>query len=68
MDVTVKGIPVQTLLEFYEKYKTKFEQELARKKKYREAHKEELNTQAKEYYQKRKGSGDEGGSQGTSPE
>lgn len=66
--ITIKGIPAETLLEFYEKYHQKNEKDLARKKKYREAHKAELNKQAKEYYQKRK---EESGAattpQGTSP-
>jgi hypothetical protein len=66
MEVTVNGVPLQTLADFYQKYKTKFEKEKARKKKYRTVHKEELNAQAKEYYQRRKDSRDGGESQGTS--
>lgn len=54
MDVTIKGIPIETLLEFYEKHKGCDETVKARAKKYREAHKKERNQKAKEYYQKKK--------------
>jgi hypothetical protein len=54
MDVTIKGIPIETLLEFYEKHKGCDETVKAKAKKYREAHKKERNQKAKEYYQKKK--------------
>jgi ribosomal protein S4 len=54
MDVTIKGIPVEKLLEVYEKYEGSVDKVKARDAKYREAHKEERNRKAREYYQKRK--------------
>ena len=53
MDVTIKGIPVEKLLEVYEKYSAAIESlgKLEnREKKYRDSHKEERNKKAREYY------------------
>jgi hypothetical protein len=66
MDVTIKGIPIETLLEFYEKHKGCDETVKARAKRYREAHKKERNQKAKEYYQKKKNEREKG--QATHPE
>ena len=60
MDVTIKGIPIETLLEFYEKHKGCDETVKARAKRYREAHKRERNQKAKEYYQKKKAEREKG--------
>jgi hypothetical protein len=54
MDVTIKGIPVEKLLEVYEKYEGSVDRVKSRDAKYREAHKEERNKKAREYYQRRK--------------
>lgn len=54
MDVTIKGIPVEKLLEVYEKYEGSVEKVKARDAMYREKHREERNQKAKEYYKKRK--------------
>jgi hypothetical protein len=54
MDVTIKGIPVEKLLEVYEKYEGSVEKVKARDALYREKHKAERNQKAKEYYQRRK--------------
>jgi len=53
MDVTIKGIPVEKLLEVYEKYSAG-EKIKSRDAKYRETHKEELSQKNREYYQRRK--------------
>jgi len=54
MDVTIKGIPVEKLLEVYEKYEGSVEKVKARDAKYREAHRDIRNQKAKEYYKRRK--------------
>ena len=54
MDVTIKGIPVEKLLEVYEKYEGSVEKVKARDAKYRETHRDIRNQKAKEYYQRRK--------------
>ena len=54
MDVTIKGIPVEKLLEVYEKYKGSVDRVKSRDAKYRDAHREERNKKAREYYLKRK--------------
>jgi hypothetical protein len=54
MDVTIKGIPVEKLLEVYEKYEGSVDKVKARDAKYREAHREERNKKAREYYQRKK--------------
>lgn len=54
MDVTIKGIPVEKLLEVYEKHAGHQETKHDRDKRYREAHKEEIKRKNHEYYLKRK--------------
>lgn len=54
MDVTIKGIPVEKLLEVYEKYAGSVENIISREKRYRDSHREERNKKAREYYQRRK--------------
>jgi major membrane immunogen (membrane-anchored lipoprotein) len=54
VDVTIKGIPVEKLLEVYEKYEGSVDRVKSRDAKYREAHKAERNKKAREYYQRRK--------------
>ena len=54
MDVTIKGIPVEKLLEVYEKYEGSVDRVKSRDAKYRDAHREERNKKAREYYQRRK--------------
>ena len=54
MDVTIKGIPVEKLLEVYEKYEGSVDRVKSRDAKYRDAHREERNKKAREYYLKRK--------------
>ena len=54
MDVTIKGGPVEKLLEVYEKYEGSVDKVKARDAKYRESHREERNKKAREYYQRRK--------------
>jgi major membrane immunogen (membrane-anchored lipoprotein) len=54
MDITIKGIPVEKLLEVYEKYEGSVDKIKSRDAKYREAHREERNQKAKEYYLKKK--------------
>ena len=54
MDVTIKGIPVEKLLEVYEKYEGSVDRVQSRDAKYRDAHREERNKKAREYYQRRK--------------
>jgi hypothetical protein len=54
MDVTIKGIPVEKLLEVYEKYVGSVENIINREKRYRDSHREERNKKAREYYQRRK--------------
>ena len=54
VDVTIKGIPVEKLLEVYEKYEGSVDRVKSRDAKYRDAHREERNKQAREYYQRRK--------------
>ena len=54
MDVTIKGIPVEKLLEVYEKYEGHQETKHDRDKRYRESHKEEIKRKNREYYIKRK--------------
>jgi len=54
MDVTIKGIPVEKLLEVYEKYEGSVDRVKSRDAKYRESHKAERNKKAREYYQRRK--------------
>jgi hypothetical protein len=54
MDVTIKGIPVEKLLEVYEKYEGSVDRVKSRDAKYREAHKAERNKKAREYYQRKK--------------
>lgn len=54
VDVTIKGIPVEKLLEVYEKYEGSVDRVKSRDAKYREAHREERNKKAREYYQRRK--------------
>jgi major membrane immunogen (membrane-anchored lipoprotein) len=54
VDVTIKGIPVEKLLEVYEKYEGSVDRVKSRDAKYRDAHREERNKKAREYYQRRK--------------
>jgi hypothetical protein len=54
MEVTINGIPVEKLLEIYEKYGGSIENIKARDAKYRDAHREERNQKAREYYKRRK--------------
>jgi len=54
MDVTIKGIPVEKLLEVYEKYGNGLGTKHDRDKRYREAHKEAIKKKNHEYYLKRK--------------
>ena len=54
MDVTIKGIPIEKLLEVYEKYEGHQETKHDRDKRYREAHKEAIKKKNHEYYLKRK--------------
>lgn len=54
MDVTIKGIPVEKLLEVYEKYAGSVENIISREKRYRDSHKEERNKKAREYYYRKK--------------
>jgi len=54
VDVTIKGIPVEKLLEVYEKYEGSVDRVKSRDAKYRDTHREERNKKAREYYQRRK--------------
>jgi hypothetical protein len=54
MDITIKGIPVEKLLEVYEQYAGQVETKHDRDKRYREAHKEKLKQKNREYYLKKK--------------
>jgi hypothetical protein len=54
MDITIKGIPVEKLLEVYEQYAGQTETKHDRDKRYREAHKEKLKQKNREYYLKKK--------------
>lgn len=54
MDITIKGIPVEKLLEVYEQHAGQVETKHDRDKRYREAHKEKLKQKNREYYLKRK--------------
>jgi hypothetical protein len=54
MDVTIKGIPVDKLLEVYEKYGNGLDTKHDRDKRYRESHKEYIKKKNHEYYMKRK--------------
>ena len=54
MDITIKGIPVEKLLEVYEQYAAQTETKHDRDKRYREAHKEKLKQKNREYYLKKK--------------
>jgi hypothetical protein len=54
MDITIKGIPVETLLKVYEQHAGQTDTKHDRDKRYREAHKEKLKQKNHEYYLKRK--------------
>ncbi len=54
MDVTIRGIPIEKLLEVYDQYACQTETKHDRDKRYREAHKEQIRKKNHEYYVKRK--------------
>jgi hypothetical protein len=54
MDITIKGIPVEKLLEVYEQHAGQTETKHDRDKRYRESNKEKLKQKNREYYLKKK--------------